>query len=392
VRKFLIRLICQEGTNSLVQRFRDYAPLVKEVFDTSLGVESSDRVWIQSWDHTVDLAVAITSECSSRACPYLLSVRHQDVWLQSIRRSPIERLASITPQEKTMLQETDFYIFTMGPRSPIPWNSIPEVKREQVSVWLDTRYDRSLYARRWSRLAKANRVKMLAIEATLATRERARAQGLDYEEWRDVMFQGCMADHGAIAKRAKKLSRLLSGKGQLSITSPTGTSLVFDLDRRPVGVSDGIATKEMAELGRIVFLPAGAIEVSVDEESANGRIAYGAPVRLGNNVIKNLVLVLKDGLIVRYSATQGKEAFEHYLKEGGQDAARFSYFGFGLNPNLRHGFTQDDKVLGGLTLGFGENRSMGGKNPAKDQWWASVPETTVKLNSQTLIARGKLII
>jgi len=370
----------------------DYSPLAKEVLNSSLRVRSGDRVWIQSWDHTLDLAAAIASECSSRACPCLLSVRHGDVWLQSIMRGSKKQLVSIAPQEKAALGETDFYIFTMGPKNPVPWKSIPEEKRDEVSVWLDIRYDRSLYARRWARIARANKVKMLAIEATLATPERAKAQEVDYEEWRDVMLRGCIIDHRTIAMRAKRLTKLISGKGRLSVTTPTGTRLTFDLDHRPVGVSDGISTEEMAEKGRIAFLPAGAIEVSVDEGSADGRIIYEAPIRLGNNRLENLVLELKDGLIVRYSATEGREAFEQYLKGGGRHAARFSYFGFGLNPNLRHGFTQDDKVLGELTLGFGCNKSMGGKNSAKDQWWASMTGATARLDDYTLMAEGKLLV
>lgn len=376
----------------VVPGFADYSRLAKEVFNVSLRVKQGDRVWIQSWDHTLDLAAAIASECSSRACPCLLSIRHEDVWLKSIKRGSTKQLASIAPQEKAALGETDFYIFTMGPRSPVPWDSIPDEKRNEVSVWLDNRYDRSLHARRWAEIAKVNKVKMLAIEATLATPERAKAQGVDYEEWRNVMLRGCMADHRAMAKRARKLTKFMSRRGKLFVTTPTGTRLSFNLGRRPVGISDGISTKEMAEKGRIVFLPAGAIEVSVDEGSADGRIVYGVPVKLGNSKLENLVLELKDGMIMSYTAARGLEAFEQYLKGGGEDAARFSYFGFGLNPNLRYGFTQDDKVLGGLTLGFGDDKSMGGKNKAKDQWWASITGATVKLDDHTLMVEGKLVV
>ncbi len=304
----------------------------------------------------------------------------------------MDQLTSLLPQEKAALGESDYSIFTMGPRRPIPWGSVPDDRRGEVSVWLDTRYDRSTYAERWARIARANKVKMLAIEATLATPERARAQGLEYDDWRDVMFRGCMADHMAIAKRARRLTESMRGKGRVTVTTPSGTHLTFDLARRMVEVSDGISTSEMAEKGRIVFLPAGAVEVSVDEGSADGKIVYGSPVRMGNNIVEDLVLELEEGVTVDHAATNGSETFEQYLKGGGRDAARFSYFGFGLNPNLRHGFTQDDKVLGDLTLGFGGNKSMGGKNPANDQWWASITMATVKLDGRMLMADGRLVV
>ena len=303
-----------------------------------------------------------------------------------------KQLETISPQEEAALRETDFYVFTMGPRSPIRWSSISKEKRQEVSVWLDTRYDRSAYARKWARAAKARRVKMLAIEATLATPERAKGLGLNYEMYRRVVFRGCRTDHNKLARRAKKLTKIMSRTGRVRVTSAAGTQLSFDLDRRPVGVSDGISTDEMAESGRIVFLPAGAIEVSIDEKSSQGRIVYDRPVKLSDTIINNLAVDLQNGRIIRHTAAKGSHVVEQYLKKGGTDAGRLAFFGFGLNPDLKLGFTQDDKVLGGLTLGFGSNKSMGGQNVANDQWWASISRATLEIDDHLLLERGRLLI
>ena len=142
----------------------------------------------------------------------------------------------------------------------------------------------------------------------------------------------------------------------------------------------------------ITFLPAGAIEVSVEEESAEGRVVYDAPVRMGNNTIKNLRIRLKNGRIKQHLATRGARKFEQYLRRAGRDGGRFGFFGFGLNPKLRHGYTQDDKVLGGVTLGFGNNKSMGGKNEATQQWWASITKATVSINDTAIMRDGKLLV
>jgi leucyl aminopeptidase (aminopeptidase T) len=321
-----------------------------------------------------------------------VSVRYQDVWLQLITQGSKRQLQSIAPQERAALEETDFYIFTMGPRSPIPWSSVPAEKRGEVSVYLDARYDRSLFARRWAMIAKAHNVKMLAVEATLATPERAEAQGLNPEEWRSVMLQGSVADHKTIARLARKLAGVMSSRGSASLSAATGTRLKFDLDSRPVDISDGISTDDMAKKARVVFLPTGVIEVSIDEKSAEGEIVYGVPIRLGNEIVEGLVIELKDGLITKYSATRGLKSFGRYLKEGRRNAGRFSYFGLGLNPNLKRGFTQDDKVLGGLTLGFGDNRSISGLNSAAGQWWASISGATLEVNGRALLDKGSLSI
>lgn len=375
-----------------MREIEGYPSLVTQMFDTCLGVKSEDRVWIDSWDHTLDLGKAFESECARRGCPRLVTVRQEEAWLRSILEGSKSQLQTVTPQAKAALAEVDFYIFTMGPRSPIPWSLIPEEKREAVSVWLDTRYDRTPYAREWARIAKAHRVKMLGVEATLATPERAKSIGLNYGEWRDVMFLGCMADYQEIARRGKSLAKLLSRKGNVRITTPSGTRLNLTLDRRPLEISDGMATVEMAEKGKITFLPAGAVEVSVDEESAEGRVVYEVPVRLGNEMIENLVIKVKDGRIHKFDATRGTEVLEGYLEKGGRDAGRFAFFGLGLNPNLRSGFTQDDKVLGAVTLGFGSNEVIGGRNVATDQWWASIMNATVRVEDMSISDRGKLLV
>jgi len=370
----------------------EYSRLVSEVFDNCLGVKTGDAVWVSSWDHTLDLAASMEFECVRRGCPHIATVKNGDVWLRSISELSIQQLKVVAPQVRAALAKSDFYIFTMGPRKPIPWHSIPNTKRNLISVWLDSRYDKSPYARQWAKISKSHQVRMLAIEATLATPERAKPLGLNHTEWRNVMFRGCLANHKEIVRKSTALSRLLSGKGRVRIATPSGTELSLMLDQRPVGISDGVATKDKARKGLITFLPAGAIEVSVDEESVEGRVVYDAPVRMGNNMIKGLGLRLSGGGIKHYLAARGTEMFGQYLHRGGRDAGRFAFIGFGLNPNLRHGFAQDDKVLGGVTLGFGSNRTMGGKNKASEQWWASITRATVSINGTEMMEKGKLLV
>ena len=370
----------------------DYSSLVSEVLDDCLKVKPGDVVWISSWDHTLDLASALGSECARRGCPHLMTVQYEDLWLRSISELSKEQLKDVSPQMRAASATTDFFIFTIGPRKPIPWDSIPKKKQKLVSVWLDTRYDKSPYAREWASVSRLHGVRMLAIEATLATPERARALGMNYDEWRDVMLQGCLADHKEIVRRSRALARVLSGKARVRVSTAPGTELSFALDRRSVEISDGITTRAKAKRGLVTFLPAGAIEVTVSEESAEDKVIYDAPVRMGNQTIQGLEINLKEGRIYRYVAVRGADVFERYLQGGGRDAGRFAFLGFGLNPNLRHGYTQDDKVLGEVTLGFGDNKTMGGKNRASEQWWASVAKPTVMVNGIEIMDEGKLLV
>ena len=55
--------------------------------------------------------------------------------------------------------------------------------------------------------------------------------------------------------------------------------------------------------------------------------------------------------------------------------------------------TRRAKVLGGVTAGFGDNKSKGGKNRADGQgWWASMTESTVSIGDTLLMREGVLLI
>ncbi len=370
----------------------EHAALSKQILDGCLGTEPGRRVWINSWDHTLELASDLAWESKKRSCEVLLTVQPEDLWLRSMIEAPLELVDSLPAHFVAALEETDIYIYTLGPRKPIPWDKIPVERRKSVSVWLDARYDKSRFAKQWAEVARRNKVRMLAIEATLATQERAQGMGLDLEDWRRVMFEGCTTDPREMASRGRALEPLMSGEGQVHVTTPFGTDLRFKLDKRPPDYSYGLATEEKAEKGEVVFLPSGGIEVSAAEDSAEGRIVYDALIRAGKGQVEDLTFQVAQGRIKQFSARSGKEIFEHYLREGTGDENRFAYFGFGLNPKLRHGFTQDDKVLGSTIVGFGHSSARGGKNIATGQWWASMTKATVTISGQKVMKDGKLLV
>jgi len=371
----------------------EHAALSKQVLDGCLRTKPGQRVWINSWDHTLKLASDLAWESRQRGCEVLLTVQPEELWVRSMIEAPLELIDNLPAHFVAALEETDLYIYTLGPRRPIPWDKIPAERRKSVSVWLDTRYDKSRFAEQWAIVARKRKVQMLAIEATLATQERAEEMGLDLEEWRRVMFEGCMADPELMSSHSESLLSAMTGDGEVRVTTPFGTDLRFRLDKRPVDYSNGLATEEKAERGEVVFLPAGGAEVSAAEDSAEGRIVYDVTIRAEKGLVQGLNLRIAQGRIKEVSAKSGKEIFDASpLRKRTGDENRFAFFGFGLNPKLRHGFTQDDKVLGGVTIGFGDNRDKGGKNVASGGWWASMSSATVTINGQRIMEDGRLLV
>ncbi len=364
--------------------------LAKQLLDVCLGLKPGEKVWINSWDHTLDLASELAWECEKRNCPVVVTVQPDELWLRSLTEAPLDVMDRLPVHQAALLRETDVYIYTLGPRSPVPWDRIPEERQRLVTLWF---FEKNKFAEEWRAIARERKVRMLGIEATLATQERAEALGLNYEEWRRVMFDGCLADYHEVERQANSLIPIISGEGDIHITTPHGTDFKFKLDKRPVDFSAGLATMEKAKEGRVTFLPSGGVEVSANEESGEGTVVYNVPIHHRKGTVEQLSLEVEQGRIVHFSAEARWDVFEQYLAEGKGDVDRFAFFGFGLNPNLRFGFTQDDKVLGGVTVGFGDNEDKGGKNRAGGKhWWACMSDATVKVGSRTLMENGKLLL
>ncbi len=365
--------------------------VARTTIQVSLDARPGENILIHGWEHTIDLMSKLAWQCRKRGCEVLLSIQPEDLWFKSIVNSPLSVLESPGDPLIAALKESQAYVFTLGPRRPIPWKEIPARRRKAVSIWLDRRYDRSRFAEEWTRVAMKHRVRMLAIEATLATPERAKALGLDFRGWREVMFAGCSVDWKAVSRRALKLKRLLAGREKVHLTTPAGTQLEFRLDRRRVEYADGLTSEEKTKKGLVTFLPSGGIEVSIDEESAEGRIVYDLPVRPAGRVVRNLKLRVENGRVKEFGADEGKDAFEEYLSSG-SGVERLTFFGLGLNPNLRFGFTQDDKVLGGVTLGLGDNEMKGGRIRANGrEWWGVVSEATLTIGETQAMQRGRFL-
>src|SRR3972149_47909 len=94
--------------------------VARNAIEVSLDLKLGEKVWIHGWDHTIELISRLAWECRKRGCHVLLSIQPEDFWLRSIIESPRELVDKLPPHQAAALRETDAYIFTLGPRTPIP--------------------------------------------------------------------------------------------------------------------------------------------------------------------------------------------------------------------------------------------------------------------------------
>lgn len=362
--------------------------LARQIVEVCLNVSYGENVWIQSWDHTVDLASELAFACLKRGAHPFITLMPEDYWMRSLREAPKKLLEILPAHQSAALEKTGAFIFMLGPRNPIKWNEIPPEKRELANVWF---YDSNKFLESWRKIVQKHRVRMLGIEICLVTPERAKALGLDYERWREVMLNGCLANQREIADKGVRLASIVKNGRRVSIQTPFGTDLEFHLVGREPIIGDSIVTKDDAAKYAVKFLPSGFVEVAANEDSAEGTVVYDATIpAMGGKKIIGLTLQFERGRVIKYKAQEGVDIFENYIKSGRGDIRKFGFFGIGLNSGLRHRFTQDDKVLGGVTIGIGGNKDKGGKNstPENKHWWASMTHATVQIDGKLILKDG----
>jgi leucyl aminopeptidase (aminopeptidase T) len=362
--------------------------VAREIVASCLNIEEGENVWISSWDHTIDVASELAFLCRQRGARPLVTLTTENYWMRSLQEIPKTSLETLSPFEKAALEQTDVFIFLLGPKTPVDWSKIPSEKQELANVWF---LGSNRYTDVWRQLARKRSVRMLGVEYCWATKERAQALGLDYEKWREVMLGGCLVNQREIAQRASQLAEIVRGGQDVNVSTPYGTNLKFRLIGREPNVGDSVVSKEDGAMGIVKFLPSGFVEVAADEDSAEGTVVYDAIILVpGGRGVKNLTLHFKHGEIVGYDVQSGVEAFESYLKSGDGDLNKFAFFGIGLNAGLRHGFTQDDKVLGSVTIGVGANEDKGGKNRTlgNRHWWGTMTKATLSIDGKTILREG----
>jgi leucyl aminopeptidase (aminopeptidase T) len=364
--------------------------LARQVITQCLNIAKGENIWIQTWNHTIDLASEIALACLERGAQPFITLNDENYWTRSLQEAPKEFLEALPSTKAATLEQTDAFIFMLGPKKPVDWSRIPPEKQELANIWY---LESNKYVDSWRKIARKRSVRTLGIEYCLVTPERAKSFGINYEEWRRVMLAGCLADQRQIAERAAGLAKITRKSRTVNIQTSFGTNLNFMLVEREPVTGDSLVTKEDADKGIVKFLPSGFVEVAPDEDSAEGIVVYDVPIPVrGSRSIEGLTLHFSQGRVVRYSAQRGIEPFEDYIKSGQGDVDKFGFFGMGLNSGLIHGFTQDDKVLGGATIGIGGNEDKCGKNRTvgNRHWWASMSEATVKLDGKIVFSHGKL--
>jgi hypothetical protein len=71
--------------------------------------------------------------------------------MRSLLETPKKLLETLPSHQSAALEQTNAFIFMLGPRSPIDWDKIPPEKRELANVWY---FDSNKYLESWRKIAQ----------------------------------------------------------------------------------------------------------------------------------------------------------------------------------------------------------------------------------------------
>jgi len=194
------------------------------------------------------------------------------------------------------------------------------------------------------------------------------------------------ADYNAIAKATEALARRLNGVRQLRLLSDAGTDIVFD-------VHGGVWFPERGlcrERGQFSNLPGG--EVSIVPVEAEGTLVIDASFSGLGKLHSPLILKVEGQHVVAIEGEQSEE-LRATLSAFGPCAFNVAEIGIGMNPEARvcgH-VLEDEKVLGTVHVGLGDNANMGGKTLGKIVSCGIHVDGVIAAHPQ-LFADGELVI
>jgi leucyl aminopeptidase (aminopeptidase T) len=201
------------------------------------------------------------------------------------------------------------------------------------------------------------------------------------EEMLDI--GGMTANFMDIHRDARQLFKRIKGTRTVRITTKAGTNIGMSVKGRPwIAEDTGICHRK----GEFTNLPAGEIFISPVEGTVEGSIVVDGSFR--GLVEEPVAIKVADGF-----ATQIKGAREavHEMNKGGKDGRMVAKVGIGLNPKARvvGKEIEDSKVMGAVSIGFGDNARFGGHVRCPSYVEAIVKDATIAIDNLVVFKEGK---
>lgn len=217
-----------------------------------------------------------------------------------------------------------------------------DIEPEQFAIY--KKYIASLFAA----LMKSKRFAQIRIP-TVANAEES---GLDPEDYIARMTLAFDVDYGNIKSNCINKLKELENISDIEILTGTDCKVHFDITGRTWHIDAGDGD-----------MPCGEIYIAPHESKTNGAIYFEKLFVEDVGKYENIVITIKDGLVISAS----NEELSAYFNKLPKECKTVCELGFGMNPNINSlcGYTVlDEKMCNTFHIAIGANNMFGGKNKA----------------------------
>jgi len=182
---------------------------------------------------------------------------------------------------------------------------------------------------------------------------------MSLEEFEDFVYNACLVDWRAMAKKQDKLKKIVDNGENVRIVGDE-TDITFSIKGRKAIRGDGTHN-----------MPDGEVFTAPVDKSAEGYIAYTYPVIKMGKEVDGIKLEFKNGRVINFSATKNESLLKAALNTD-KGARYLGELGIGMNYNIKRFIKQilfDEKIGGTIHLALGmAYKECGGKNKSAIHW------------------------
>lgn len=360
----------------------NWPKVAENVVNRSLRIHKDDVVSVTASRPMLDLADEIAIKCRLAGAETTTLFWSEPLWIWSIEKLPIDWLRSPNRIDPALYDVVTATINIRGPGDPTPMTRIPAERWAANAEGADP--SKRKYNERKPRSALLN--------IPLVTPQRAAVYGFPFEPWKENVEDALATDFSQIQTLGKKLVGHLDGSGaKVRVTAKNGTDISFRLAGRKCRNDDGVLDEEDLAAGTFeTNLPAGSIIVPPDEQSANGKVVFDLPVPFLGKLVEGINWTFANGSVEEFKASKNSELILDLWRKSTGDKSRMGWFGLGYNLAAKTGFLNDEIASGTVTLGIGDNTSLGGKNESTFGFQGTLTKSTVTIDDQTIVSNGVL--
>jgi len=204
----------------------------------------------------------------------------------------------------------------------------------------------------------------------------------------ETILRTFTVDYKYLAAKSRKIADILTIGRSAHLTTPAGTDLTFSLLRMR-GYAD---TGTVHEPGQFTNLPAGEACITPVHGTAEGILVIDGSFPEIGKINTPIRMSVKKGRVIRITGGDETVQVRALLRGFGKSGKKITEVGVGTNPGakLTGCILEDTKVLGMVHVGLGNDVSFGGKVSAGCHLDGVLLNSTLVIDTKTVVENGIL--